>query len=323
MEHLFIINPAAGKADGTRAFTEKVRQCFQRLDEPYTIAVTQYPGHGALLVRQAAQKTREQLRVYACGGDGTLNEVVNGAAGFSHVAVTHYPGGSGNDFIRIFNHPQAFEDLSLLLDCAEAQFDLICCNGRYGLNVCSLGVDARIGTAIGRYKRLPFVSGSGAYVLSTVVEVLKGVHEPYRIVLNGQVLNGEKTMIYMTNGRYYGGGFHPVPDANPADGLLDVLLVAPVSRLKVAAVVGKYKNGLYREYPELITHYRCDRVEIHCGREAEINLDGELLRGRDVTVTVAPEKIRFFYPKALTWQLPQADTAGPVLAGSAQPLTGK
>ena len=114
------------------------------------------------------------MRLYACGGDGTLNEVVNGAAGHPNAAVTHYAGGSGNDFVRIFSEPTAFTQLPRLLDSQAAEFDLIQCGKHRALNVCSIGFDARIGTSVNRYTRLPFVTGSGAYVLSILVNLLRG-----------------------------------------------------------------------------------------------------------------------------------------------------
>ena len=102
----------------------------------------------------------------------------------------------------------------------------------------------------------PLVTGPGAYGLSALANIIKGVHRPYRIALNGEVLEGEFTLIFADNGRWYGSGFHPAPDADPCDGLLDVLLVQPVSRLQVAIIIGKYKRGLYANYPELIRHVR-------------------------------------------------------------------
>ena len=123
------------------------------------------PGDCRDAARRAAE-SGEEVRLYACGGDGTLNEVVNGAAGFANAAVTHFPGGSGNDAIKIFSEPAAFTDLDRLLDAEEARLDLIRCNGMYALNILSIGLDARIGTDIARYKRLPFVTGKGAYILS-------------------------------------------------------------------------------------------------------------------------------------------------------------
>ena len=160
MRHVFLINPAAGKYDRTGEFTQTIRAACEGLD--YEILVSRAPGD-CTHIAQAAASSGEPVRLYACGGDGTLNEVVNGAAGHANAAVTHFPGGSGNDFIKIFSDPAAFRSLPRLLDAEEATFDLIRCNGQnYAVNICSMGFDARIGTEIGRYKRLPLVSGTGA-----------------------------------------------------------------------------------------------------------------------------------------------------------------
>ena len=307
MKHLFIINPAAGKRDRTEDFTRIIQETCGPRSLSYEIAVSKEKGDCAALARQAAE-TGEDLRIYACGGDGTLNEVVSGVAGFPNVAVTHFPGGSGNDFIKIFSDPGAFSSLPRLLNCQETEFDLIACNDSFAFNICSVGLDARIGTEITAYKRLPLVSGSGAYILSAVSNVIKGIAEHYVVEIEGERIDGQETMICVANGRYYGGGFNPVPDADPADGLMDVLLVRPVSRLQVLAVIGKYKKGLYAQYPHLIRHIRTNRVRILCDRETSVNLDGELLRTKAVDIRVAAEKIRFFYPKGLTWQRESSKT---------------
>ena len=246
MRHLFLVNPAAGKKDRTREYQARIATACKDLN--YEILVSRQPGDLTSWSRQAAA-SGEALRIYACGGDGTLNEVVNGVVGFPNVSVTHFPGGSGNDFIKIFNDTAPFSNLEALLDPAEAEFNLISCNGDYALNVCSMGLDARIGTEASRYKHFPLVTGPGAYGLSALANIIKGVHRPYRIALNGEVLEGEFTLIFADNGRWYGSGFHPAPDADPCDGLLDVLLVQPVSRLQVAIIIGKYKRGLYANYP--------------------------------------------------------------------------
>ena len=108
-------------------------------------------------------------------------------------------------------------------------------------------------------------------------------------------------MICICNGRWYGGGFHPVPEATLDDGLLDVLIVRDVSLLTVAKVIGNYKKGRYANYPQYIRHLRCSSIRIRCEQAEEINLDGELVYGTDVTFSIPKEKIRFFYPKGLTW----------------------
>ena len=301
MKHLFIINPAAGSRNRTDAYSEKIHSLCRQRGLCYEVRVSTAPGECTRIAKEAAQ-TGEELRIYACGGDGTLNEVVQGAAGHDNVAVTVYSGGSGNDFAKLFDDPKAFFELERLLDAEETVFDLIRCNDDIALNICSVGLDARIGTDVSRYKRLPLLSGFRAYAASTVVNVIKGVAEHYVVEINGRRVDGKHTMICVCNGRYYGGGFNPVPEADPSDGLLDVLLVKKVSRLQVAGVVGKYKAGQYKQLPKLVEHVRTDRVKIICDGLTPINLDGELRVAQVVEMAVAKEKLRFFYPKGLVWK---------------------
>ena len=299
MKHLFIINPAAGSRDRTEYYTRKIQDLCKGLD--YTIAVSEAPGHCTALARQAAE-TGEEYRIYACGGDGTLNEVAAGAAGFPNAAVTVFSGGSGNDFVKLFDDPKAFYDLERLLDCDEATFDMIRCNDDLSLNICSVGLDARIGTDVANYKRLPLLHGFRAYAVSTLVNVVKGIAEPYRVEINGETLEDEYTFVCVCNGRYYGGGFNPVPEADPADGMLDVLLVKKVSRLQVPFIIGKYKSGRYKELPGLVRHIRAKELRVVCQKQTPINLDGELRTATEVNFSLAEEKLRFFYPKALSWR---------------------
>ena len=299
MKHLFLINPAAGSKDRTASYREVIEQACQGLD--YRIVVSQAPGDCTRMAREAAQ-TGEEYRIYACGGDGTLNEVVAGAAGYANVAVTMFCGGSGNDFVKIFDDPKAFSDVNRLLDAEEATFDLIRCNEDLSLNICSVGFDARIGTDVARYKRFPLFHGFRAYLASTLVNFIKGISEHYVVKINGETIDGEQTMICICNGRYYGGGFNPIPDADPADGCLDVLLVKKIHRYQIPPVIGKYKNGRYKELPQFANYYRTRELEIICDKPTVINLDGEARMSPDMHISVAEEKIRFFYPRGLSWK---------------------
>ncbi len=300
MEHLFIINPAAGKVDKTIEYSALIQTLCEKKGLSYRIAHSTAPGDITRITREAAE-TGKEIRVYACGGDGTLNEAVNGAAGFPNVAVTVYVAGSGNDFVKIFSEPDAFRSLERLLDAEETEFDLIDINGSYALNICCVGLDARVGNKMAEYKHLPHVSGSGAYVMSTVVNVVQGISEHYVIEVNGEVIDDRQTMICIANARWYGGGFYAVPDADPADGLLDVLIVKKLNLFQVAGVVGKYKAGRYQEMPQLVRHIRTDAIRITCDGETPINLDGEILNTAVADCRVSPHKIRFFYPKGLTY----------------------
>ena len=301
MKHLFIINPAAGSHDRTADYTAKIEKAFAGVEADYQIVVSTAPGECARLTKEAAQ-SGEEYRIYACGGDGTLNEVVQGAAGHENVAVSVYSGGSGNDFTKMFDEPKAFFDIDRLLDAEETTFDLIRCNDDYSLNICSVGLDARIAADVTNYKRLPLLQGFRAYAVSTVVNVIRGIGEHYVVEIDGERLDSKHTLICACNGRFYGGGFNPVPEADPADGLLDVLVIKDVSRLQVAKVIGKYKSGHYQQLPHLVRHFRTDKVRILCDRPTAVNLDGELRTAQQVEIFIAQEKLRFFYPKGLSWK---------------------
>ena len=301
MKHLFIINPAAGSRNQTEDYRKKIAKECEKRGLDYSIRVSGAPGRCCKIAREAAE-SGESCRIYACGGDGTLNEVVNGAAGYDNVSVTVFSGGSGNDFARMVSEPEAFRDLERLLDAEEVTFDLIKCNEDYSLNICSVGLDARIGHDVANYKRIPLLSGFRAYAVSTVVNVVKGISEHYVVEVNGQRIDGQQTLICACNGRFYGGGFCPVPTADPTDGKLEVLLIKDVSRLKVAQVVGAYKNGKYANFPDLIRYFNTDHVKIICDKPTGINLDGEKREAEVIDIRVAQEKLRFFYPKGITFK---------------------
>ena len=305
MLHLFIINPAAGSRDRTKAYTQTIETVCKPKGIDYRIEVSKCPGDCYRIAREAAE-TGKEVRLYACGGDGTLNEVGAGAAGFQNAAVTAFPGGSGNDFVKLFDDPAAFSDLERLLDCEEVTFDLIRCNDDISLNICSVGLDARIGTDVSHYKRIPLLSGFRAYAVSAVVNIIKGIAEHYVVKIDGETFDGNQTLICACNGRFYGGGFNPVPDADPTDGLLDVLVIKKVSRLQVPGVIGTYKNGGYKKLPKLIRHFRTKSLQILCDKETPINLDGELRLAKEVSISIADEKLRFFYPKGLVWSKKEA-----------------
>jgi len=301
MTHLFIINPAAGSRDKTKSYTAAIKKACSARNLDYRIEVSSAPGECRRIAREAGESGKE-YRLYACGGDGTLNEVVSGAVGYDNVAVTVFSGGSGNDFVKLFNNADAFFDLEQLLDADETRFDVIRCNDDVSLNICSVGLDARIGTDVAHYKRLPLLSGFRAYAVSTIINVIRGVSEHYVVEINGETVDAEQTLICACNGRYYGGGFNPVPEADPTDGLLDVLLIKKVSRMKGAQGIGKFKNGLHQQLPKLIRHIKTDHLVIKCDRPTPINLDGELRISDVVDISIAKEKLRFFYPKGLTFE---------------------
>lgn len=302
MKHLFLINPAAGSRNRQAELAGICRQVALDQNLEYEILVTEYPGHGVELVHKACQQAGgSHLRIYACGGDGTLNEAARGAYGMWNVAVGHYPVGTGNDFIKIFGaQAQEFQHLEALVAGEEMEVDYVEASCGGALNVLSVGVDARVAASMRKYKRLPLMRGQAPYLLSAVENILRGLGEDYCVTLDGKKYDGAYSMIFAANGCWYGGGFHPVPDADPSDGRLDVLLVRAVSRLTAARVIGAYKRGRYAEYPQFITRGSAHEMTIRRAdhRRICVNLDGEIAMTEELRA-VLRQGMRFIVPKGV------------------------
>ncbi len=300
MKHVFIINPAAGKRDSTVQVAASIRAVCVEQGLDYEILTTEYPRHAIELVKKkAVEYAGEAIRFYACGGDGTLNEVAAGAAGLHNVSVTHYPCGSGNDFIKLFGADcRSFQELENLIDGKDVELDYIESDCGVCFNVFSVGVDARIAAGMQKYKRIPLLHGSMAYNASTVENVLRGLHEPYGIEIDGITYDGRYTLILAGNGRFYGGGYNPVPEADPTDGKLEVLMIDAVDVLTVLKVIGAYKAGQHRKYPQYIKHLQARELTIRHrdGKDMTVNLDGEIVKTPRVSLRVADHKIRFTIP---------------------------
>ena len=300
MKHLFIVNPTAGGSDKTAEVRARVEDAFRARLEPYELYVTCAPMDAARKIREEAE-SGEPLRVYACGGDGTFNECVCGAALRENVAVCPFPTGTGNDFCRMFGaEKELFRDLDALLDGTERSIDLIDCNGRYSANICSVGIDARIGTEVHKYSRIPLVGGSAAYVVSAAVNMFKGIATEMTVRCDGIERHEKFSLICACNGRYYGGGFNPCPDAMPDDGIMDVYIVKKVNLIQFAALIGKYAAGKADELPRFVTHLKCaDALEIDFAGEDVVNVDGEALFTDRVRMRMLPKALKLIVPKGM------------------------
>jgi len=298
MKHLFIINPIAGGNKRPFEETERyIKTVAESIRDPYEIYATKAPLDACRKIKEDAERA-DRLHVYACGGDGTLNECVNGAANRKNVAIALYPCGTGNDFLRTFgaeNIPR-FRDLQALVDGDVRPLDLIDCNGRYGINICSVGIDARVAADVHKYSKIPVIGGATGYVTALAANIIKGVGQKFRITTEDSTYEKDITLICACNGRYYGGGFNPVPEALPHDGLLEYLIVDAVSRLKITSVVGKYAKGKYREIGKYITHIRGRYMEIEGEREFVVNIDGETVYAKKITFNVVPNGVNFIFP---------------------------
>lgn len=124
MKHIFIVNPVSGRSDASQVLVPRIIQTAQAAGVDYQIELTRAPHHATQLARQYAWQDGES-RIYACGGDGTLNEVLAGAWDSPRAQVGCVPCGSGNDFVRNFSDPEAFLDIDAQLRGDSAAIDLV------------------------------------------------------------------------------------------------------------------------------------------------------------------------------------------------------
>ena len=145
MKHIFIINPAAGKKDSRQRVYTMAEALKKNHNLDVECMLTKSRGHATALTRAIAE-TGDYVRFYACGGDGTVNEIANGIAGFPNAAMTCIPIGTGNDFLKNFGKDAEplFLDAENLWNGDVTPLDLIDCNGKYCLTIACTGIDARI-----------------------------------------------------------------------------------------------------------------------------------------------------------------------------------
>lgn len=304
MRHVFIINPAAGKKKSRQALLARIAAAFPQGD--FEIRTTNRAGDAGPLAAEVIAPG-DPVRIYACGGDGTLNEVVNAAAGVDHAAVTNVPMGTGNDFLRIYGKEGRlkFADIAALKDGPQAALDLMECNGMYGIDVICAGIDARVAADVHRFKSLPLITGMGAYSLSLVNAVRHGITRPMTVDMGPIHHSGPTAILCVCNGRHYGGGFNPVPDAYPDDGVLDMLLIGDVRLKFFATHVGKYARGRYKEIPAgYIRDYHGTQVTFSSDEEITVVVDGEVLRDKAFTVKLSEKKVNFFRPIGVDYESP-------------------
>ena len=249
MRYLFILNPAAGKQDCTVQLIPQLQQAAVRAGIPVDAVATcktEYAGHAKALARAAAEeaaKAGEQLHIWTAGGDGTLVEALTGVQGFANAAVGCLPYGSGNDFLRTYGTRAEFTDLDAQLAGGEVTIDLLETSLGLSATICAAGLDAQVAYGIPKFRRIPLCGGEVSYLLSIVEQLCGRIGRRVTFTIDDEELTVDCLMCAICNGRAYGGGFLAAPEADPADGWLDVMIVRRVGRLTIAKLLGMYKSG--------------------------------------------------------------------------------
>ena len=261
--------------------------------------LTKKQGHATELARRLCD-SGEELRFYACGGDGTVNEVANGVIGYDNAAMTVIPVGTGNDFLKNFGGAAPlFADAENLWDGPQFPMDAIDVNGRIALTIACSGIDARVAADVHKYSESPLLDGKTSYIASLAVNFLfKGIASHWTVTLDDEVIEDDFSLVAVCNGRYYGGGFMPVAEARMDDGVLNTLVVKKVSRVTFAKFVGPYSKGEYSKFPEYAHCSTPQVIRIHSEKQDIVTcLDGECMTNSDVTIRLSEKKLNFFGPE--------------------------
>ena len=299
MKHVFIINPNAGKYDSRQRIYDMADALREKHGLDVQCILTKKQGHATELARRLCD-SGEELRFYACGGDGTVNEVANGIIGYDNAAMTVIPVGTGNDFLKNFGDDlEKFRDAENLWDGPQFPMDAIDVNGRIALTIACSGIDARVAADVHKYSESPLLDGKTSYIASLAVNFLfKGIASHWTVTLDDEVIEDDFSLVAVCNGRYYGGGFMPVAEARMDDGVLNTLVVKKVSRVTFARFVGPYSKGGYSKFPEYAHCSTPQVIRIHSEKPDIVTcLDGECMTNSDVTIRLSEKKLNFFGPE--------------------------
>lgn len=298
MKHIFIINPTAGKTDSRQKIYDMAESLRQKHGLDVQCILTKKQGHATELAKKLCE-TGEALRFYACGGDGTVNEVANGIIGYDNAAMTVIPVGTGNDFLKNFGDDmEKFRDAENLWDGPQFPMDAIDVNGRVALTIACSGIDARVARDVHKYSESPILDGKSSYIASLLVNFLfKGIGSHWTVELDGETIEDDFSLVSVCNGRYYGGGFMPVAEARMDDGVLNTLVVKKVSRGTFIKFVGPYSKGQYHKFPHVARCVAPKVVRIRSEKPDIVTcLDGECITSDDVTIRLSDKRLNFFGP---------------------------
>ena len=286
-ETVFIVNPVAGSGRTRRRWPLYERFFRRRLGESIEVLRSEEPGHATRLARAALQGGA--TTIVSVGGDGTLNEVVNGMVdGTGHpwsrdarLAILSL--GTGSDFAKTFRLPTEPDAFASLLLAGEARpLDLGRCEflgagaprSRYFLNVAECGSG---GAVVERVNRTTKILGGKLSFLLAILRTLPK-YENTRIAYNADDRPRAEAVVndlVVANGRFFGGGLQPAPHADPADGLFDVVIIGDIDFRTARKNLGALRAGTHLALP-YITWFRAKEIGLEAHEEM-IDLDGEFV----------------------------------------------
>ncbi len=293
---LLIVNPVAGGGRARRSFSWLLARLSDRPD--VRLVVTEKAGQAELIAAGAAAAGHD--RVVAIGGDGTIQEVVNGIlAASSQPSLGILPLGSGNDLARSLGVPRDRDAaLEAAIGPAERPVDLLhATNGagqeRWFGSAGGIGFDAQVATAMST--RRGWQRGQAGYLFTTLAELRRFTNRRVTLTVDAERFERSVLFVAIANGAYYGGGMHIAPGAAVDDGQFDLCIVGDVSRLTALRQLVNLYRGTHVQHPD-VTLLRGSRLLIEADASTGVHLDGEPFGSLPLQVELHPARLRVAAP---------------------------
>lgn len=294
MRVCLIRNPAAGTAS-TRDVVERVVSLCQDRGDVVEVVATTARGDAEGLASRAVAAGADL--VVAAGGDGTINEVVNGLASIpealSRARLALLPLGTGNDFARTLGVEDPEDAVDAIAHGRERRVDLVALGARVFLNASAGGFTAETSARVS--SELKQAVGPLAYLIGGAQALID--YEPVRARVASPVVTTDVDLqLYaVCNGAYIGGGHQLAPSARPDDGLLDVCVVRASSTLDFLALLPRLSAGTHVD-DEDVLYFRTREVTLTFERPIRVNTDGEVLHADRCEYRVQPGAVRVLAP---------------------------
>ncbi len=293
MKAFFIVNPVAGNGRGRRVWEEINAKLFKSIGEQ-DYKFTDFPGDATDLARDAVLKGYDTI--VSCGGDGTVNEVLNGLVN-SNVNFTILPLGTGSDFgktVGIRSYEDTIRALNngevVLSDVGKAYFYKEN-KERYFLNILEIGFGAEVMEYVNTHKK----HRKYAFLIGVIATVMKMKKFKIELDYTSKTLDFESIEVIVANGKYFGGGMLASPGSKINDGELDVHILKAVSKLKTLTRLRDLINGSYIEkgYSQ---DFQLDNIDFK-GEEQLVEMDGEVTGRTPISITIEKKAVKLLVPK--------------------------
>ena len=250
MKHIFIVNTVAGEHSCLKEVEKAIANESEVID--YEIFTPDSAKDNICQIKSYLEAhPDEEVRFYACGGDGTINKVASGIYGYPNASMTVLAYGSGNDYIKYFADLQTFRNVENAMHGTEKLVDIMHVNERFAINATHFGLDSVVAKMMHKIRRYPIIGGKMCYPIAVFWAFLTGMRTKCTVYADGEKLNdGKICLCTIANGRYVGGSYKCAPRSLNDDGLMEVCLIKPVSRIKFALLKKYYTEGTHLDNPK-------------------------------------------------------------------------